>query len=332
MTSNDRSSALALLFVLSFFAGCASTPAPALRVDDGSLYERMQQASATVLKDGRIAGSGSFVSDQGHFLTAAHVLEGMEDRIELVLPDHSVQRASIIARDLGSDTALLRLDGGLPAGVRWLPLAPDAPKAGQTVYVFGAPAMVRGLLLPGMVARDRTGFNRQGEHDCYLHSLNVIADTPPGISGGCWVDASGSIVGVQCSHIGSDAASTGMAYIAPLAAIHRLVRTQTDQPATTLGAELPGLWTQSHGFTKRFPPGTTGVAVHRFKENSPLEAAGVPLEAAITHADGVNLNETADLIALIRRKRPGDRVSLTVVTPDTHVVKVYAVVLGELRW
>jgi len=320
-----------LIFSAMLSTGCASTSSK-VQLEDGSLYARLSDASATVLKDGRIAGSGSFVSGDGTFLTAAHVIHGYEDRIELLLPDNSIHEARIVARDLGSDIALLKIERRALPEVRWLRLAPTPPNAGQSLYVFGAPAMVRGLMLPGLVARDQTGFNRQAEYDCYLNSLNVIANTPPGISGGCWVDRTGRIVGVQCSHIGSESASTGMAYIAPLVAVRRLIRLQVDQPATTLGAELPELWSQAHGFTQRFPQGTTGSAVHRFKADSPLQRAGVPRESTITHADGVKVSDTAELIALIRTRQPGDRVSLTVVMPDSHETAVYAVELGELKW
>ncbi|MFI4862349.1 MAG: S1C family serine protease [Phycisphaerales bacterium JB063] len=331
---------LPLLLVLALFVGCASTPPPNI-VDDGTLYATLRDASASVLKDGRIAGSGSFIDREGTFLTAAHVVHGMEHRLELLLNGSRVIPAEVVAKDLGADIAILRpvqptdsASSTTPAfaPIAWLTLSDTPPAAGAPVYVYGAPAMYRDLMLPGRIASDHPRYNHQGANDCYLHSVNLAGPTPPGISGGCWVDANGRVIGVQCSHIGSEKATTGMGFIAPLVDIQRLVAQRTDHPVTTFGAQVVTLWSQSYGYTRQFELGSAGVAVHRLIDGGPAQRAGVPTDVLITHVDGQATPDIAAFMDVIRSHRPGDSVEVRTVAPNSHNVETFRVELDELKW
>ena len=55
------------------------------------------------------AGTGSIIDDQGHILTNNHVVDGA-DRLEVTLNDGSVVPATVVARDTGSDIALIKID------------------------------------------------------------------------------------------------------------------------------------------------------------------------------------------------------------------------------
>lgn len=341
-----RLQSLPLLLVLLLSVGCASAPpAPALSVEDGTLYTALRDASASVLKDGRIAGSGAFIDSRGTFLTAAHVVHNTEHRLELLLPGGEVRPAAVLAQDLGADIVLLQLveapvSPGSPEDAAvavatpgaWLPIADTPPAAGASVYVYGAPAMYRDLMLPGRIAADSPRYNHQGANDCYLHSVHLAGPTPPGISGGAWVNASGRIVGVQCSHIGSESATTGMAFIAPLADIRRLVAARADQPAATLGLQVVSLWSQTHSFTHQFPAGTVGVAIHRILEDGPGAKAQLPKDVVITHVDGQPTPDVNAFMDVIRAHAPGDAVTLRTVAPNSHTVQTYSVTVGELVW
>ncbi|XAL98123.1 S1C family serine protease [Phycisphaeraceae bacterium D3-23] len=331
---------LPLLLGLALFVGCASSPPPNL-VDDGTLYATLRDASASVLKDGRIAGSGAFIDADGTFLTAAHVVHGMKHRLELLLTGGRVIDVEVLARDLGADIALLRpvtpsesAGSATPAFApdAWLALSPTAPAAGAPVYVYGAPAMYRDLMLPGRIAADTPRYNHQGVNDCYLHSVNLAGPTPPGISGGCWVDVTGRVVGVQCSHIGSESATTGMGFIAPLDDIQRLVEKREDHRVATFGAQVVTLWSQSYGYTKQFPPGVPGVGVHRLIDDGPASRAGIPTDVLITHVDGQPTRDVPAFMDAIRAHAPGDTVNVRTVAPNSHKVETYAVELAELVW
>lgn len=324
---------LALLFVVG---GCQQVPrvqtSQAFDADNGELFRKVIAATGTVLKDGEIAGAGAFVRVDGVFLTAAHVVHGYKDKVEVRRPNGSTLHARVIASDLGHDLALLQVNVPSLQANEWLKLSSTLPMPGTPIFVVGAPLKMTDVWMPGRVGRDRTGFNYLGNLQSYVHSQLILADAAPGSSGGCWVDRSGRVVGVQSAFIGDNKGSLGLAFMAPASAAIELVRRGKDRPTATLGAELAWLATQSPGFQKRFPPGAHGVAVHKIREDSPLNKAGIAKDQLITHLNGVVVKDVYAINTAVRKRLPGQRVRLTVVSPDQHEVKQHDVVLGELAW
>lgn len=293
---------------------------------------RVYRASATVLRDGQIAGAGAFVSDEGHFLTAAHVVHKPADRIELLLTDGRVMPAELVATDLGHDLALIKIGLDVPLGAEPLELADGLPQPGTDLMLVAAPSMLKETFLPGKVARNRLGFNFLGDRKCYTRTLLVAADAMPGSSGGCWVNGHGQIVGVQSAVVGDGKASHGIAMIASNAAAKRLIEQQTDQPTATLGGEFVGLRTQGYGFNQRFPKGAAGVALHRAFEGGSLARAAVSKDDLITHVDGTPVADVDAFLSIVRQRQPGDTLRLTVMAPDTHEVTDVEVTADRLAW
>lgn len=328
-----RVALMALLFVA---LGCQQAPpaqrSQSLDADNGELFRKVIAATGTVLKDGEIAGAGAFVRADGLFLTAAHVVHGFNDRVEVLRPNGSTLKASVVATDLGHDLALLQVNVNSLQANEWLPLSSALPMPGTPIYVVGAPLKMTDVWIPGRVGRDRTGFNYLGNLHSYVHSQLILADAAPGSSGGCWVDGAGRVVGVQSAFIGDNKGSLGLAFMAPASAAVELIRLGKDKPTATLGAELVWLPTQGPGFQKRFPSGAQGVAVHQMREDSPLKKAGIAKDFLITHLNGNAVKDVPGMNTAVRKLRPGTRVRLTVVSPDQHEVTQHDVVLSELSW
>ena len=326
-----------VLIAVALAVGCQQSPSAArntqvFNADNGDLFRRVIAATGTVLKDGEIAGAGAFIRADGLFLTAAHVVHGYNDRVEVLRPNGESLKANVLATDLGHDLALLQVNVRKLQANEWLSLSNKLPMPGTPIYVVGAPLKMTDVLIPGRVGRDRTGYNYLGNLQSYVHSQLILADTAPGSSGGCWVDESGRIVGVQSAFIGDNKGSLGLAFMAPASAAIELVQLGKDRPTATLGAEFAWLPTQSPGFQNRFPKGAQGVAIHQMRGNSPLKKAGVAKDHLITHLDGVAVQDVRSFNTAVRKHSPGTRVRLTVVSPDQHEVKHYDVVLGELAW
>ncbi|MGB1125938.1 MAG: S1C family serine protease [Phycisphaeraceae bacterium] len=302
------------------------------QADASSVFDRVYPATATVLRDGQIAGAGAFVSQSGHFLTAAHVVHNPTDRIELLLTDGRVVTAKTLASDLGHDMAILKIELEGAPGFRPLELAETLPPPGSRLYLVAAPSMLKETLLTGTSARNRLGFNFLGDRKCYTHTLLIAADAMPGSSGGCWMNENGQIVGVQTAVLGDGKASHGLAMIAPASAAKRLLKQKRDQPTPTLGGEFVGLRTQGYGFNKRFPDGAAGVALHNAFEGGPVAKAGIPKDHLITHVDGVAVADADAFLTQVRLRSPGDMLRLTVVSPDKHQTKEYDVKAAALTW
>lgn len=323
-----------LLVSVGCHSACPVSTVPLYPADDGTLYRTIIKSTATVLKDGTIAGAGAFISQEGRFLTAAHVVHAPHDRIELLLHSGKVVRAEVIASDLGLDLAVLRAEDTDHRNCgEFLRLSDALPPPGSPIFMIGAPKQYIETLIPGRIARERIGFNFIGNLKSYVRSLIITADSAPGSSGGCWVNQRGQIVGVQSAYIvGKDLGSLGLGLISPVSSASPLIRHNEDHPATTLGGQLVSLRTQAYTYKIRFPPGSQGVAVHEVFEAGPLQRAGIPKDHMITHVDGQPVMDVDNLYALVRSGNPGDTMRLTVLSPDKHVITEYDVELDELIW
>jgi S1-C subfamily serine protease len=135
-------------------------------------------------------GTGFFVSEAGHLVTNAHVVEDCaETRIKL--PDGNTVAASIKARSPQNDLAVLQA-AVKPAGVARLRGGPAA-RLGDSIVLFGYPLVgeltVTGNLSTGLIsalAGPREDVTR----------MQISAPVQSGNSGGAVVDQSGRVVGV----------------------------------------------------------------------------------------------------------------------------------------
>ena len=322
-----------LIAAASLTAGCAATAAddPGARASDGAsagpsrqaatagrraaLYETLRRASVEVLVDGHMAGSGCFVDAEGLVLTAAHVVKGKADGIEIVSPVAGRLRAEQVASDLGHDLALLRIrEGGGPCPS--LEMADGVPAPTAEVLLFSSPLWRHGLVLKGSVARSQPSYCWQPALRCFVRCFYVAGASPVGSSGGSWVDAGGRIVGVQLGYLNNkDKSPVGIAFAAPIDAIRSFLADRRSREAATLGGVLEELWTQSPGFIGRLPKGTQGIVTPVLHKGGALAKAGLTKETVITAAEGKPVAYLDDLLAVVRARKPGDEITLTVIEP-----------------
>lgn len=138
-------------------------------------------------------GTGFFVSDKGHVVTNAHVVEDCKST-SLKLPDGRTLPATILARSTQNDLAVLKADVA-PAGVARLRAGPSI-RLGESIVLFGYPLAgeltVTGNLSTGLVS----AMAGPGED---VTRMQISAPVQSGNSGGAVVDQSGKVVGVVVS-------------------------------------------------------------------------------------------------------------------------------------
>jgi S1-C subfamily serine protease len=143
------------------------------------------------------------------------------------------------------------------------------------------------------------------------------------------MDAYGRVAGNQSGYINSGAASSGIALVAPVSAIRKLVTERRADPAPSLGCGAEELWTQSTGFIKRLPAGISGLVTIPLLTNGPAARAGLTKESLITRADEFPLRYTADLLPALDAHKPGGEMELEVWTPGQPTSRVVRVRLDE---
>lgn len=328
-----RSICPVLIAAASLTAGCAATAAddPGARaVGDAALYETLRRASVEILVDGHMAGSGCFVDAEGLVLTAAHVVKGKADGIEIISPVAGRLRAEQVASDLGHDLALLRIrEGGGPYPS--LDVAEGTPAPTAEVLLFSSPLWRHGLVLKGSVARSKPSYCWQPALKDYARCFYIAGASPVGSSGGSWVDARGRVVGVQLGYLNNkDKSPVGIAFAAPADAIGRFLADRRSREAATLGGALEELWTQSPGFIGRLPKGTQGIVTPVLHKGGALAKAGLTKETVITAAQGKPVAYVDDLLAVVRARKPGEEITLTVIEPIGKPEREVTLRLGKV--
>jgi len=116
--------------------------------DLAALYERVNPGVVTIIvATPNASGSGSgFVYDkEGHILTNYHVVEGAET-IEVDFTDGNKVYGEVIATDLDSDLAVIKVEG-LPSNLKPLPLADfSSVKVGMIAVAIGNPFGLQGSM------------------------------------------------------------------------------------------------------------------------------------------------------------------------------------------
>lgn len=136
----------------------------------------------------RSSGSGFSVSNDGHVLTNAHVVESC-DEVQVSSITLGPTLGRIIARDVRNDLALLKMD---------VPTRPalfrrSTIRSGDSVIALGFP--LRGLLADDVnvsvgIVSAMAGMRNDTSH------LQISAPVQPGNSGGPLLDTSGAVAGV----------------------------------------------------------------------------------------------------------------------------------------
>lgn len=253
-------------------------------------------------QQGTATGSGFVVDAKGTIVTAAHVVDGAS-KITIRLSDGTDRVATLQGKDDATDIAVLKID---PSGLTLHPLelgSSAALKVGDELAAIGSPFGYASSLSTGIVSGlDRTieapnGFT-------VAHAVQTDAALNPGNSGGPILDADGRVVGVADQiATGGTEQSAGVGFAVPI-----------DLVADEIGPLAAGQRVAHAylGVSTGDTAGTAGAAVGDVVQGGPAASAGLQAGDIVTAIDGTPIQGSADLVAAIAAKKPGDRITLTV--------------------
>jgi S1-C subfamily serine protease len=277
------------------------------------------------------AGSGSgFVWDKkGHAVTNFHVVRGAQS-LSVTLHDHRTFEAEVVGVEPRKDIAVLRLVDA-PSDLVPIVLKPPGEllEVGQKTIAIGNPFGLDQTLTTGVVSalgREVKGIGGVTIRDM----VQTDAAINPGNSGGPLLDSSGHLIGMNTMIYSASGSSAGIGFAVPVSAIRRVV----PQIIATGRAEQVGLGVQidpAQRLERRL--GLRGVVILRVIDGSPAAKAG--LKGIQQSAQGIALGDVIvainehevanydDLYNTLDRYAPGDRVTVTVVSPEgKHQVQV----------
>jgi putative serine protease PepD len=237
---------------------------------------------------------------------------------------------TVVGTDPTTDIAVVRVQG--VSGLTPISLGSSSNlRVGQPVMAVGSPLGLEGTVTTGIVSalnRPVSTTGETGNQNTVLDAIQTDAAINPGNSGGALVNMSGQLVGVNSAiaTLGGDSqdaqsGSIGLGFAIPV-----------DQ-AKRIADELIKTGTASHaslGVQVTNDKGTPGAKVVEVVPNGAAATAGLPSGVVVTKVDDRPVNSADGLVAAVRSKAPGDKVTLTYKDPSGDSRKVQ-VTLGKAQ-
>lgn len=268
------------------------------------------------------SGTGVIFTTDGYVITNNHVVENAE-KVSVTVDDKysdSVEmEAVLVGRDSATDLAILKISRDQPFTAAALG---DSSKLdiGQEVCAIGSPMGLQKTITNGIVS----GLNRYTNSKGYvLSSIQTNAAINPGNSGGGLFDMYGNVVGIVNSKLirVSDGATTtenlGFAITINEAKpiMSDLINYGHVKGRAVLGIaahEVTDYEAQIYGI------GSTGIFVAKINEGAPAEKSELQVGDVITNVDGTKVETLEDVQDILKAKKPGDTVELTVLRSSTE--------------
>ena len=265
---------------------------------------------------GEGAGSGVIVSSEGYIVTNNHVIESASE-IEVTLNDNSKYTATVIGADPSTDIAVLKIEAsGLPS----ISLGnSDDLAIGEWVLAVGNPFNLTSTVTAGIVsakARNINLLNNPNKNVVPIESfIQTDAAVNPGNSGGALVNTSGQLVGINTAIASQTGSYTGYSFAVPVNLVQKVMRDLIDYGIVQrgyLGVQITGITQEIK--TKNKLPNLKGVYVADVIEKGSADKAGIKSGDVILKIGTKSVNSVAALQEEIGRRRPGDKVSVSIRT------------------
>jgi S1-C subfamily serine protease len=236
-------------------------------------------------------------------VTAAEALAGSDE--VLVICDRGEQRAPVVACDLATDVAVLRLDAGQPVS----PALAEGPAlaAGAGVVIVGRSQ--RGPLVGFGAVRAAGPAWRSRRGGAIAQRLEFEAALDGRFEGALVADLAGTVQAMLVP------GPRGRLLGIPAATIDRIVAAVERHgylPRPYLGVRLQPLWIDDATRARWQRSAPSVAAVAGVAPDSPAQAAGLVAGDLLEAIDGIAVDDVESLVAQIGASAPGRRLALRV--------------------
>jgi putative serine protease PepD len=319
----------------------AAPSVPAAALPAGSVEQVAAKVVPSVVKLetnlGRASeeGSGIILTSDGLILTNNHVVAAAADaprgaQTKVILSDGRTAPFTVVGTDPSSDIAVVRAED--VSGLTPITLGSSADlRVGQDVVAIGSPLGLEGTVTTGIVSALNRPVAAGGDtrnQNTVLDAIQTDAAINPGNSGGALVNMNGELVGVNSAiaTMGGDSpqaqsGSIGLGFAIPV-----------DQ-AKRIADELIRNGSASHaslGVQVSNDAATDGAKIVEVNAGGAAAAAGLPSGVVVTKVDDRVINSADALVAAVRSKAPGEKVTLTYLDPSGKPQSVQ-VTLGKMQ-
>ncbi len=236
----------------------------------------------------RSLGSGVIVSKEGHVLTNAHVVAGMNE-IVVQTTDGQLIPAQLVGADTQTDIAVLKIKApkldALPLGDS------DQVHVGQMVFAVGNPFGLQETVTQGIISAKGRSFRDNG-----VEFLQTDAAVNQGNSGGPLLNLRGEVIGINSAIYSETGGWLGISFAIPSNTARRAMESIIAKGRVVvpfLGVIMEDM--NEDWATQFRAPDKHGALIHDVVPNSPAQLAGIQPGDIIRQLDGKTVTNTADL-------------------------------------
>ena len=262
-------------------------------------------------------GSGFVVSEDGYIVTNNHVIEGADEILIEFFNGGGELPAVVIGTDPNTDIALLKVESDDP--LHYVPFGDsDIMRVGDWVMAMGNPLGQGFSVSAGIIsARNR---ELSGTYDDYIQTDAAINR---GNSGGPLFNMDGQVIGVNTAILSPNGGSIGIGFAMSSAVVERVIDQLKEFGETRRGwlgvriqdltddiAEAMGLDSAKGALVTDVPDG-------------PAKEAGMQAQDIILSFDGINVEDTRDLVRQVGNAPVGKAVRVMVMRDgQTQTLKI----------
>ncbi|OYO08537.1 trypsin-like peptidase domain-containing protein [Enemella evansiae] len=296
-------------------------------------------------RTGSAEGSGVIYDRSGNIVTNNHVVNGVGAgaQLQVTLSNYQVYAATLVGSDPSTDLAVIRLQNP-PGDLQPIALG-DANNltVGQPVMALGNPLGLSETVTTGIVsALDRPVITQQQSggnsplsggtpQQAVTNAIQTNAAINPGNSGGALVDVSGKLIGITSSiaSLGSSQGTSGNIGIGFAIPVNQ-VRSVADQLISGGTVQQAYLGVSSTDATAKVDASSfSGAGVRQVVSGSPADQAGIRVGDVILGIDEDTVPNSEALIAQVRERNVGDRVTLKVARGTSTVEVPVTLAAGQ---
>lgn len=254
------------------------------------------------------SGSGFIIDPSGIVITNNHVIQGA-DEVRIKLGDGSQRRATVLGRDIKTDIAVLRIEGGGKfSAVAWGDS--DSIRVGDSVFAVGSPFGLGNSVTAGIVsARGRE--IGAGPYDDFLQ---VDAAINSGNSGGPLFNSSGEVVGVNTAIFSPNGGSVGIGFAIPGRVAMNIAKQIVEKGSVSRGQVGVALQDLNPELVEQLGlHESSGALIAHVEPNSPAAASGLLRGDVVRNLAGQRVKDGRDFARRVADATAGTSLPLTVV-------------------
>jgi S1-C subfamily serine protease len=272
------------------------------------------------------------IDKEGHVVTNYHVVQGASS-IEVSFSNQETVSAKIVGTDPSTDLALLKVDVDAKALTPLTLADSDKVQVGDPVAAIGNPVGLERTVTAGIVSALQREVSAPNDFTID-HVIQTDAPINSGNSGGPLIDAQGRVIGVnsQIETANGGGGNVGIGFAVPSNTVKSVVAQLLSDGKVDrafLGVTLQDVQPDVAQVLRL--PAKQGVLVASVKPGSPAAKAGIVGGTTqvvvagdsyqlggdmIVAVGGKNVSSVDELRDMIAAHKPGDNVSVTIVTKD----------------